>query len=85
MEAASVPIPATRPRVLTSVRDRRRARRVARLMGDSDRFARAAARLEAQIGAEAWQVKHLRRSAVELRGLAEQEAAGLAPHSAAAA
>jgi hypothetical protein len=78
MEAASLPLPTTRPRLFTSGKERRRARRVARLLGDAERFERAARRLESQIGAEAWQVKHLRRSSTELRTLAEREAGELA-------
>jgi hypothetical protein len=53
-------------------------------MADADRFERAAARLEAQVGADAWQVKHLYRSSTELRRLAGEEAARLAPSAAAA-
>jgi hypothetical protein len=47
-------------------------------MGDADRFDRAAARLEAAVGAEAWQVRHLHRQAADLRRLASEEAAALA-------
>jgi hypothetical protein len=76
VEAASLPLSAaTRPRVLAGAKARRAARRAARLMADAERFSRAADRLEASVGAEAWQVKHLRRSSVELRRLAENEAA----------
>jgi hypothetical protein len=53
-------------------------------MADSERFERAAARLEAAIGADAWQVRHLRRQAEDLRRLAVEEAAGLPAPSAAA-
>jgi hypothetical protein len=52
-------------------------------MADSERFSRAALRLEAAIGAEAWQVRHLRRQADDLRRLAFEEAAGLPPSAAA--
>ncbi|MEA2423398.1 MAG: hypothetical protein QOF55_2497 [Thermoleophilaceae bacterium] len=83
MEAASLPLITTRPRVLAGVKARRVARRAARLMADADRFERAAARLEAQVGADAWQVKHLYRSSTELRRLAGEEAARLAPSAAA--
>lgn len=78
MEAASLPLNTTRPRVLAGVRSRRVARRAARLMADADRFERAAARLESAVGGEAWQVKHLRRSSADLRRLADEEAARLA-------
>ena len=53
-------------------------------MADAERFERAAARLESQVGGDAWQVKHLRRSATDLRRLANEEAAALAPSSAVA-
>jgi hypothetical protein len=68
VEAASLPL-------LPRPRSRRAARRAARLLSDAERFARAAERLEASVGPEAWQVRHLRRSADELRRLAEAEAA----------
>jgi len=42
-------------------------------MADSERFSRAAVRLEEAIGAEAWQVRHLRRQADDLRRLALEE------------
>jgi hypothetical protein len=48
-------------------------------MSDAERFERAAARLEAAVGAEAWQVRHLQRQAADLRRLASEEAAALAP------
>jgi hypothetical protein len=77
VEAASLPLISSDPRV--SVGDkaaRRAAKRSARLNADSERFERAALRLEAAIGADAWQVRHLRRQADELRRLALEEAAG---------
>jgi hypothetical protein len=75
VEAASLPLPSTGPRVLAGSRARRAARRAARLMADAERFSRAADRLEAAVGADAWQVRHLRRSADDLRRLAHEEAA----------
>jgi hypothetical protein len=54
-------------------------------MADADRFERAAVRLEASGEPDCWQVRHLRRSADDLRRLAHEEAARLAPPSAAAA
>ena len=70
MEAASLPL----PRRLFARRDRRKARRAARLAADAERFERAASRLELQLGSdEPWQVRHLRRSATELRRLADSE------------
>jgi hypothetical protein len=60
------------------------AKRAARLMSDAERFERAAVRLEAAVGGDAWQVRHLRRSAADLRRLAHEEAARLRPASAAA-
>jgi hypothetical protein len=84
VEAASLPLITSRPRVLAGTKARRAARRAARLMADSERFERAAARLEAQVGDDAWQVRHLRRSAADLRRLAHEEAARLAPSSAVA-
>jgi hypothetical protein len=54
-------------------------------MADAERFERAAAALEASIGQDSWQVQHLRRSAADQRRLAHEEAAALAPSSAAAA
>ena len=47
-------------------------------MADAERFERAAVRLEARIGTDGWQVKHLRRQAADLRRLAHEEAATLA-------
>jgi hypothetical protein len=78
VEAASLPVQSARPRLFTSVKERRRARRAGRLASDAQRFERAARRLESQIGADAWQVKHLRRSAVELHRLACEEAGEIA-------
>lgn len=75
MEAASLPLSPSRPSVLAGARARRAARRAARLMSDAERFSRAADRLEAAVGADAWQVRHLRRSADDLRRLAHEEAA----------
>jgi hypothetical protein len=72
VEAASLPLP--RPQL----RARRAARRAARLISDAERFSRAADRLEAQVGADAWQVRHLRRSADDLRRLAAVEASAAA-------
>ena len=72
MEAASLPLP--RPQL----RARRAARRAARLLSDAERFARAAERLEASVGADAWQVRHLRRQADDLRRLGREEAAAAA-------
>lgn len=77
MEAASLPLISTRPRVLAGARARRAARRAARLMADANRFERAAERLESQVGGEVWQVKHLRRSAADLRRLADEEASAI--------
>jgi len=69
MEAASLPL----PRRLFA-RGTRKARRAARLAADAERFERAARRLEQQLGSdELWQVRHLRRSADELRRLADNE------------
>jgi hypothetical protein len=84
MEAASLTLPARREGLAESLRRRRRDRRSKRLMADAERFDRAAARLEATLDGEAWQVAHLRRSAAQLRELAIAEA-GLAPAPAAAA
>jgi len=53
-------------------------------MADAERFERAAMRLESQVGSDAWQVRHLRRSSDDLRRLAHEEAARLQPSSAAA-
>ncbi len=79
VEAASLPLISSDPR--PSVADtaaRRAAKRSARLMADAERFERAAVRLEAAIGAEAWQVRHLRRQADDLRRLGREEAASVA-------
>ena len=77
MEAASLPL-TPRPGLLAGLRRRKATRgavrRAARLMADAERFERNALRLEARIGADAWQVTHLRRSSDELRRLAAQEA-----------
>ena len=73
MEAASLSLPARREGLMVSLRDRRRDRRVQRLLADADRFDRAAARLESSLEPDAWQVAHLRRSAVQLRELAVVE------------
>jgi hypothetical protein len=78
VEAASLPLITTGPGVLGGAKARRVAKRAARLMSDADRFERAAVRLEVEIGDEAWQVKHLRRQAGDLRRLAHEEAAALA-------
>jgi hypothetical protein len=51
-------------------------RRAARLLADAERFERAAARLQAQVGPDSWQVRHLRRSAAELRELASLPSGG---------
>jgi hypothetical protein len=87
VEAASLPLissdPPARADAGGSKAARRAAKRSARLMADSERFSRAALRLEAAIGAEAWQVRHLRRQADDLRRLAFEEAAGLPPSAAA--
>jgi hypothetical protein len=58
---------------------RRAAKRAARLMSDAERFERAALRLEAAVGPDAWQVRHLHRQADDLRRLASEEAAAFAP------
>jgi hypothetical protein len=79
MEAASIPLPPSAPRVLVGAKARRAAKRAARLMSDAERFERAAARLETAVGADAWQVRHLYRQATDLRRLASEEAAALAP------
>jgi hypothetical protein len=75
MEAGSLTVPARRDILLTSLRLRRRERRARRLMADAERFERAAARLEANLEPDAWQVGHLRRQAAELRDLAVLEQA----------
>lgn len=46
-----------------------------RLLSDADRFERAAARLEATLEPDCWQVRQLRSSAEQLRQLAVTEAA----------
>lgn len=70
MEAASIPL----PRRLFGRRRARKARRAARLLADAERFDRAAERLVTRLGSdEPWQVRHLRRSASELRVLADRE------------
>jgi hypothetical protein len=84
VEAASLPLTSPAPRLLAGAKARRAARRAARLMADAERFERAAVRLEGEIGPEGWQVGHLRRSAADLRRLADEEAARLAPSAAAA-
>jgi hypothetical protein len=73
MEAASLTLPARRDGMMVALRDRRRDRRVKRLLADAERFDRAAARLESSLDPDAWQVAHLRRSAVQLRELAVVE------------
>ena len=75
MEAASLPLLHSNPRALAGAKARRIAKRAARLMADAERFERAALRLEEAIGAEAWQVRHLRRQADDLRRLGREEAA----------
>jgi hypothetical protein len=82
VEAASLPLISTTPRVLAGSKARRAARRASRLMADAERFERAAARLEAQVEPDCWQVRHLRRSADDLRRLAYAEAAALSPEAA---
>jgi hypothetical protein len=77
VEAASLPLLPSGPHVLAGSKARRAARRAARLMADADRFERAAARLEASVEPDCWQVRHLRRSAEDLRRLAHEEAARL--------
>jgi hypothetical protein len=73
MEAASLTLPARRDGLMASLRQRRRTRRVERLLADAERFDRAASRLEASLEQDAWQIAHLRRSAVQLRELAVVE------------
>jgi hypothetical protein len=75
MEAASLTLPASRDGFFASLRQRRRDRRVRRLLSDAERFERAATRLESNLDRNAWQVEHLRRSAVQLRELAVVERA----------
>lgn len=79
MEAASIPATTPSTGLFTAVKARRAAKRAARLSSDAARFERAAVRLEAVVGAEAWQVRHLYRQAEDLRRLADEEAAALAP------
>ena len=85
MEAASLPLSHSGPGFVAGAKARRAAKRAARLMADADRFERAAVRLEESIGTDGWQVKHLRRSAEDLRRLAHEEAAALQPRYSAAA
>jgi branched-subunit amino acid aminotransferase/4-amino-4-deoxychorismate lyase len=75
MEAATVPLQAESTGLFASLKVRRRARRVRRLLSDAERFERAATRLEAQIEPDSWQVRQLRGSAEQLRELALAEAA----------
>jgi hypothetical protein len=75
MEAASLTLPARGVGLKASLRQRRRDRRVARLLSDAVRFDRAATRIENSLEPDAWQVAHLRRSAVQLRELAVVEQA----------
>ena len=75
MEAASVPLSAPPRSLIASMKDRRRNRRVKRLLSDAQRFDRAAARLEQQLEPSSWQVRQLRTSAEQLRELAVAEAA----------
>ena len=84
VEAASLPLSPSGPRFVAGAKARRAAKRAARLMADAERFERAAARLEAQVEPDCWQIRHLRRSADDLRRLAQEEAASLRPSSAAA-
>jgi hypothetical protein len=79
MEAAAIPAPPSTPGLLAGAKARRVAKRAARLASDAERFERAAVRLEAAVGADAWQVRHLHRQAADLRRLASEEAALLAP------
>jgi hypothetical protein len=73
MEAASLTFPARRDGMMVALRDRRRDRRVKRLLADAERFDRAAQRLEASLEPDCWQVGHLRRQATQLRELAVVE------------
>jgi hypothetical protein len=75
MEAASLTFPARRDGLMVALRERRRQRRVRRLLADAERFDRAAARVEASLEPDCWQVAHLRRSAAQLRELAAVEQA----------
>jgi hypothetical protein len=79
VEAASLPLLTARPHVLAGAKARRAAKRASRLMADAERFERAASRLEAKVEPDCWQVRHLRRSAADLRRLAHEEAARLQP------
>jgi hypothetical protein len=79
MEAAAIPASPSSTRLFTGTKARRAAKRAARLSSDAERFERAAVRLEAAVGADAWQVLHLYRQAADLRRLAVEEAALLAP------
>jgi hypothetical protein len=80
VEAASLPLIETGPQLVGGAAKaaRRAAKRAARLMADAERFDRAALRLEAAIGTDAWQVRHLRRQADDLRRLGREEAAAAA-------
>jgi hypothetical protein len=77
MEAASLPL-SPRSGLLAGLRHRNATRtavrRASRLIADAERFERNARRLESQLGPDAWQVTHLRRSSTELRRLAAKEA-----------
>ena len=73
MEAASLTFPARRDGFAVALRNRRRDRRVRRLLADAERFDRAALRLEHSLEPDAWQVGHLRRQAMQLRELASVE------------
>jgi hypothetical protein len=75
MEAASLTLSPRRAGLVTALRDRRRDRRVRRLLADAERFERAAGRVEQSLEPDAWQVAHLRRSAAQLRELAVVEQA----------
>jgi hypothetical protein len=79
MEAAAIPASPPSPRLFAGTKARRAAKRAARLASDAERFERAAVRLEGVVGSEAWQVRHLYRQAEDLRRLAHEEAAALAP------
>src|SRR3954468_13995464 len=61
MEAAAIPASPSSPRLFAGTKARRAAKRAARLSSDAERFERAAVRLEAAVGADAWQVRHLYR------------------------
>ena len=79
VEAASLPLIESGPHVLGGSKASRRAfKRATRLMADAERFDRAAMRLESAIGPDAWQVRHLRRQADDLRRLGREEAAAAA-------